>query len=214
MRVAVADDAVLFREGLVRILREDGFEITAAVGDAAALLAAFERSLPEVAILDVRMPPTHTDDGIRLAVQLRADHPEIGILLLSQHIEVHNAIELFRSSPSAFGYLLKDRVLDIDDFLDAVRRVGRGGSAIDPDIVARLVSSRPESDPLETLTPRERDVLALMAEGLTNTGIATRLHLGQRTIETHVTGVFAKLGLNGSATDHRRVRAVLTYLSA
>lgn len=214
MRVAVGDDAVLFREGLVRILAEDGFEVTSAVGDAVQLARAIEEDPPEVAIVDVRMPPTNTDDGIRLARQLRTDHPGVGILLLSQYVEVRNAIELFGSAPAGLGYLLKDRVLEIDEFLDAVRRIGRGGSAIDPQIVARLVGRRPGADPLRLLSPREREVLGLMAEGLSNAAISARLYLGQRTIETHVNSVFAKLGLAATPDDHRRVRAVLTYLRA
>jgi len=214
VRVAVADDSVLFREGLVRILAEDGFEVTAAVGDAISLAHAVDKDPPDIAIIDVRMPPTHTDDGIRLARQLRTEHPGVGILLLSQYVEVRNAVELFRSAPAGLGYLLKDRVLEIDEFLDAVRRVGRGGSAIDHQIVARLVGRRPDADPLRLLTPREREVLALMAEGLSNAAISKRLYLGQRTIETHVNSVFSKLGLTVTADDHRRVRAVLTCLSA
>ena len=214
MRVAVGDDAVLFREGLVRILAEDGFQVTAAVGDAVSLARAVDAEPPDIAIIDVRMPPTHTDDGIRLARQLRIDHPGVGILLLSQYVEVRNAIELFGSAPAGLGYLLKDRVLEIEEFLDAVRRVGRGGSAIDPQIVARLVGRRHDADPLRLLTAREREVLALMAEGLSNAAISARLYLGQRTIETHVNSLFVKLGLAVTPDDHRRVRAVLAYLGA
>jgi DNA-binding NarL/FixJ family response regulator len=214
VRVVVADDAVLLREGLVRILAEDGFDVAAAVGRADDLIAAVEATHPDVAIVDVRMPPTHTDEGIAAARHLRLHHPGVGVLLLSQYVEVANALDLFRSDPAGLGYLLKDRVLEIDDFLDAVRRVARGGSAIDPEIVAHLVGTTTLRDPLDALSPREHAVLTLMAEGLSNIAISTRLFLGVRTIESHVNTVFTKLGLLATPDDHRRVRAVLAYLQA
>jgi DNA-binding NarL/FixJ family response regulator len=212
MRVALADDSVLLREGLARVLTDAGFEVVAQVGDADALHAAVELERPDVAIVDVRMPPTHTDEGARAAERLRAERPELGILLLSQVIESRRVLRLFQESPAGFGYLLKDRVLEIDDFLDAVRRVGRGGTAVDPAVVAQLMGRRVVDSPLHELSPREREVLGLMAEGRSNQAICAKLFLSPKTVETHVNRILQKLGLPPAAEDHRRVLAVLTYL--
>ena len=212
MRVVIAEDSVLLREGLVRVLTEAEFEVAAQVGDADALRAAVRREQPDVAIVDIRMPPTHTDEGARAAEEIRAEHPEVGILLLSQVVEPRHALRLFSESPEGFGYLLKDRVLEIDDFVDAVRRVARGGTAMDPEVVAQLLGRRRRSDRLEELTPREREVLGLMAEGRSNHGISGKLFLSPKTVETHVASIFMKLGLQQAPDDHRRVLAVLAYL--
>jgi DNA-binding NarL/FixJ family response regulator len=208
VRVVMGEDSVLFREGLARLLEDAGHEIVAKAADAPAVLRAVHETDPDLAIIDIRMPPEHTDDGARAARLIRADFPTLGIVLLSQHIESRHSVELVASG--RFGYLLKDRVLDVDDFLDALRRVATGGSALDPDIVTRLIGRRPPTDPLASLTPRERDVLALMAEGRTNVGIARRFHLTPRTVETHITNILAKLNLTSTTDeDHRRVLAVL-----
>jgi DNA-binding NarL/FixJ family response regulator len=207
----IAEDSVMLREGLARILGDEGFEVST-VGDPDELLDCIEAQLPDVAIVDVRMPPTHTDEGIRAAIEIRRRGHSTPLLLFSQYIETTRAIELLRSGSSGFGYLLKDRVLDVDDFLDAVRRVANGGTAIDPLIVAALVGTGDPPDLLTSLSPRELDVLRLMAEGLTNSAISSRLHMARRTVETHVNGVFTKLRLVPTQDDHRRVQAVLTYL--
>ncbi|GIF51473.1 LuxR family two component transcriptional regulator [Asanoa ferruginea] len=210
MRVVIGEDSALFREGLARLLADAGHEIVAKVGDAPSLVAAVTAHDPDLAVIDVRMPPDLTDDGARAARQIRATHPALGILLLSQHVEARHSVELVASG--GFGYLLKDRVFDVDDFLDALRRVATGGSALDPEVVARLLGPRRADDPLSALTSREREVLALMAEGRTNVGIARRLWLTDRTVETHVGSILGKLGLANSDEDHRRVLAVLMYL--
>ncbi|GIF96127.1 response regulator transcription factor [Catellatospora citrea] len=212
MRVVIAEDSALFREGLARLLEDAGCTVVAKVGDAGALLDAVREHQPELAIVDIRMPPDHTDDGARAAVTLRERHPRLGILLLSQQIETRHSVGLV--TRGGFGYLLKDRVFDVDDFLEALRRVAGGGSALDPEVVARLLAAPRRDDPLAALTPREREVLALMAEGRTNVGIARRLWLTDRTVETHVGSIMAKLGLAAGDEDHRRVLAVLTYLRA
>lgn len=212
MRVVLADDSVLLREGLCRVLSDAGFEVVAQVGDANALLMAVELERPDVAIVDVRMPPSHTDEGVRAAERLRAERPELGILLLSQVIESRRVLRLFQESPAGFGYLLKDRVLEIDDFLDAARRVGRGGTAVDPAVIAQLMGRRIADSPLYELSPREREVLGLMAEGRSNQAICGKLFLSPKTVETHVNRILQKLGLPPAAEDHRRVLAVLTYL--
>ena len=214
MRVVVAEDSVLFREGLVRVLEDAGFDVVAQARDALELRSAVERERPDVAIVDVRMPPTHTDEGTRVAKELKADRPELGVLVLSQVVETKHALELFSERPEGFGYLLKDRVLAIDDFLDAVRRVEAGGTAIDPEVVGQLMGRRRERDPLEELAPREREVLSLMAEGLSNRGLCERLFLSPKTIETHVNSIFTKLDLAPAPDDHRRVLAVLAFLRA
>lgn len=214
MRIVVADDAVLLREGLVRILVEEGHEVCAAVGSGPDVIRAFRAYLPDLVITDVRMPPTHSDDGIAAAREIRSTHPDAAIVLLSQHIQAIAAMDLFQANPAGLGYLLKDRVLQIDDFLASVRRVAGGGTAVDPDVVAQLVGTNaPTRDALSNLTERETNVLALMAEGLSNTGIGDRIHVGVRTVETYVGAVFAKLDLQVDAEEHRRVKAVLAYLA-
>jgi DNA-binding NarL/FixJ family response regulator len=210
VRIVIGEDSVLFREGLVRLLMDAGHEIVGKAEDAASLVTVVREQRPELAIIDIRMPPDHTDDGARAARILREEHPDLGIVLLSQHLETRHSVELV--TQGHFGYLLKDRVFDVDDFLDALRRVAAGGSALDPEVVARLIRPARPDDPLATLTSREREVLALMAEGRTNLGIARRLWLTDRTIETHVSSIMAKLGLADSAEDHRRVLAVLAWL--
>ena len=212
MRVVIAEDSPLFREGLTKVLADGGFEVVAAVGDATALRKAVADEPPDVAILDVRMPPTHTDEGALAAKELGAEHPDLGILLLSQVVEAHHALELFTERPKGFGYLLKDRVLLLDEFLESVRRVANGGTAIDPEVVSELFGRRRAQDPLEDLTPREREVLSLMAEGRSNRGICEKLFLSPKTVETHVNSIFGKLRLAPAPDDHRRVLAVLAFL--
>jgi len=214
VRVVVADDSPLLREGVAHVLAENGFEVVAQVGDATALLHAVERSQPELAIVDVRMPPTQTDEGARAAVEIRSRYPDVGLLLLSQVIEAQYALTLLSEHPHGFGYLLKDRVLAIDEFIQSVNRVAAGGTAIDPDVVSQLLGRRRAQDPLDELTPREREILALMAEGRSNHGICQKLFLSPKTVESHVHNIFAKLGITATGDDHRRVLAVLTYLRA
>jgi DNA-binding NarL/FixJ family response regulator len=211
VRIVIGEDGTLFREGLARLLDDAGHEVVAKTVDAPSLIAAVDTTLADLAIVDIRMPPDNTDDGARAARILRANHPELGIVLLSQHMETNHSVELVSSG--RFGYLLKDRVFDVDDFLDALRRVANGGSALDPEVVSLLLSPLRASDQLAALTPREREVLALMAEGRTNRGIARRLWLTERTVETHVASILAKLGLGADEEDHRRVLAVLTFLN-
>ena len=213
MRVVIADDCALLREAVARILRHGGFEVAAQAGDGDGLLAATARYRPDVAIVDVRMPPDYEDEGMRAAAEIRRSYPRTAVLVLSQHVETRHALELV-ATEGGFGYLLKHRVLDVDDFLDAARRVCEGGSALDPEVVATLVSPQRHEAALDELTPREREVLALMAEGLTNAAIAKKLWLTERTVETHVRSILSKLGLPLSGDDHRRVLAVLTYLRA
>lgn len=210
MRIVIAEDAVLFREGLQRLLTEAGHEVVAAVGDADALIQAVRDHEPALTVIDVRMPPTFTDDGARAAELLRGERSDRPMLLLSQHIETRHSVSLVASG--AFGYLLKDRVLRVDDFLDAVRRVAEGGSALDPEVVAALLTPTSRDDPLAALTGREREVLALVAEGRTNAGIAKHLVVAERTVETHIRTIFRKLGLADNGDGHRRVLAVLTHL--
>ncbi len=215
MRVIVADDAVLLREGIVRILNREGYDVVAAVGTGPDLLSAAEALTPDLIVADVRMPPNNLHDGIEAVRAIRITRPATAAVLLSQYVEATAAMDLFRDGPAGLGYLLKDRIVQIDDFLDGLRRVASGGSAMDPAIVAQLLD-RPTAngDPLETLTDREREVLALMAEGLSNGGISARLHIGVRTVETHTNLVFRKLALYAAPDEHRRVRAVLAYLDA
>ena len=214
LRVVLADDSVLLREGLARLLEESGFEVAGQSGDAEDLLRKVGAHRPDVAVVDVRMPPSHTDEGLRAAHQIRADHPGVGVLVLSQYVEEAYALELLSESTERTGYLLKDRVADVDTFTDAVRRVAGGGSALDPEVVALLLGRRRREDPLEALTPREREVLGLMAEGRTNAGIAKQLWLTEKTVEKHISSLLGKLGLSLSADGHRRVLAVLAYLRA
>jgi DNA-binding NarL/FixJ family response regulator len=215
MRLVVADDAVLLREGLVRILSDDGYDVIDAVATGPELVASALAHRPELVIADVRMPPNHTDDGIAAVRQIRFAIPGTAAILLSQYVEAAAAMDLFQDNPVGLGYLLKDRIVQVDDFLDAVRRVASGGCAIDPAVVVQLLGRMPgHDDLLAELTDRERDVLALMAEGLSNAGIGGRLHVGVRTVETYINGVFTKLGLHTDVDEHRRVKAVLAYVNA
>jgi DNA-binding NarL/FixJ family response regulator len=213
VRVVIAEDSLLLREGLATLLTEAGFEVVARAADADDLLLKVRSYKPDVVITDVRMPPTQTDEGAAAAETIRAEHPEIGVLLLSQGVEVKRALRLFSDHRGGFGYLLKDRVVDVEDFLDAVRRVARGGTAVDPEVVAQLVGRHRPDDPLDELTERERAVLGLMAEGRSNQGIGKTLFLSPKTVETHIHAIFQKLGLEAGADDHRRVLAVLAYLT-
>jgi DNA-binding NarL/FixJ family response regulator len=210
VRLVIAEDTVLLREGLAGLLEEAGHDVVARVGDAESLLAVVAEHDPDLAIVDVRMPPTFTDEGMLAAVEIRRRHPRTAVLVLSQHVESSHAVDLVGSG-GGFGYLLKDRVLDVDEFLDAAERVRRGGSALDPEVVKRLLAPQ-EDDVLAPLTPREREVLGLMAEGLSNTGIAERLVVSLGAVEKHISNVFTKLGLEHETAAHRRVLAVLTYL--
>jgi DNA-binding NarL/FixJ family response regulator len=209
MRIVIGEDSALFREGLARLLEDAGHSVVAKASDAPSLVAAVEEHKPDLAIVDIRMPPDRTDDGARAARQLRDRDASLAIVLLSQHLESRHSVELVASGH--FGYLLKDRVFDVEDFLDTLQRVAAGGSALDPEVVATLLGPS-RRNPLALLTPREREVLALMAEGRTNAGIAVRLFLTERTIETHIASILSKLGLGESAHEHRRVLAVLTWL--
>ena len=212
MRVVLAEDSVLLREGVARILDEAGFEVVGQAGNADELLLKVRSYSPDVAIVDIRMPPTHTDEGLRAAQEIREKHPTCGVLVLSQYVEATYAMELLAESAEGVGYLLKDRVSDVNEFADAVRRVGEGGSALDPTIVSQLVGRRRRDDPIDQLTPREREVLGLMAEGRSNSGIAEQLVVTDRAVEKHVTSIFSKLRLPAASEDHRRVLAVLAYL--
>lgn len=214
LRVVVADDSVLLREGLVRLLVEGGCDVVGQAGDAPELLRKTRAHKPDVAVIDVRMPPDNTDDGLRAALEIRGELPEIGVLVLSEHIEEHYALELIGDGAAGVGYLLKERVTDIEAFVDAVRRVARLESVIDAHVVGRLLRRYREADPLERLTGREREVLGLMAEGRSNHAIAARLMISERAIEKHVTSIFAKLDLPPAGEDHRRVLAVLRFLRA
>ena len=214
MRVVVADDSVLLREGVVRLLSENGFEVVGQAGDAEDLIRKVKAHKPDVAVVDIRMPPTNTDDGLRAALEIRAELPDTGVLVLSQYVEEGYALDLVGDSAGGVGYLLKDRVADVERFVDSVRRVAEGGSALDPEVVSQLVGRARRDDPLEALTPREREVLALMAEGRSNAAIAAHLIVTERAVEKHVTSIFGKLGLAPAPEDHRRVLAVLTFLRA
>jgi DNA-binding NarL/FixJ family response regulator len=212
VRVMIAEDAGVLREGLAGLLAERGFDVVAAVPDAEALVTAVAADPPDVAVVDIRMPPTHTDEGLRAAIDLRRRFPGLAVLVFSQYIETRYAAELLADRSDGVGYLLKDRVAHVNQFVDAVRRVAEGGTALDPEVVSQLMAASRRSDRLDTLTPREREVLTLMAEGRSNAAIAAALVVSQRAIEKHVGNIFAKLDLPESDTDHRRVLAVLRYL--
>jgi DNA-binding NarL/FixJ family response regulator len=213
LRAVLADDSVLLRDGVARILEDAGIEVVAAVGDGEALLLAVESTRPDIALIDVRMPPTHTDEGIRAALEIRRRHPDVAVLVLSQYVEERYASDLLGSETAGVGYLLKDRVVDIADFVAAVRRVAAGGSAVDAEVVRQLIGRSGRVSDLDRLTPRELEVLDLMAQGLSNTGIAERLVVSLGAVEKHISNVFTKLGLDHESSAHRRVLAVLTYLA-
>jgi len=214
VRVVIADDSVLLREGAARLLADAGIEVVGQAGDGEELLRKVNAHKPDVAIVDIRMPPTHSDEGLQAAARIRAEHPGTGILVLSQYVEEHYARELMADGAEGVGYLLKDRIADVERLTEAVRRVADGGSVLDPEVVAQMLGRRREEGPLDTLTPREREVLEAMAEGLGNRAIAERLHLSERAVERHVTAIFQKLDLSREAGGHRRVLAVLAYLDA
>ena len=212
MRVVVAEDNTLLREGVARLLEDAGMEVIGRHENADALLADVRDNAPDVAIVDIRLPPSHTDEGLRAAAEIREHHPGTGVLVLSQHVELGLAFKLLADSVERTGYLLKDRIGDVGEFAEAVRRVANGGTALDPTIVSQLLSRKRDDDPLANLTPREREVLELMAEGSSNQAIADRLVISLRAVEKHVTSIFAALGLPSTGLEHRRVLAVLTYL--
>ncbi len=213
MRVVIADDSVLLRAGIVRLLEDAGFDVVAQASDAEDLLRKVRAHKPDVAVTDIRMPPTQSDEGLRAAQQIRREMPDVGVLVLSQFIDEGYAAELLQGSAEGIGYLLKDRVSDVSAFTDALRRVGEGGSALDPEVVSQLLGRRRANDPLDRLTPREREVLGHMAEGRSNAAIARELVVTERAIEKHVTSIFSKLGLSSAEDGHRRVLAVLAYLN-
>lgn len=212
MRVALADDAAVLREGLARVLAEAGIEVAAQVGTAEELLAAVEELRPDVAVVDIRMPPTWNDEGLAVAEEIRRRYPQVGVLLLSQYIEAEYALRLLEGGSERIGYLLKERVLDVGDLVRAIERVAAGETVVDPALVSQLLGRAREGSPLDQLTPREREVLSLMAEGLTDRGISARLFVTPNTVETHVRHIIGKLGLPATPADNRRVRAVLAYL--
>ncbi|MFD4762969.1 response regulator [Streptomyces sp. NPDC058439] len=214
MRVVIAEDMAILRAGLVQLLEDEGHEVVAAVHDAERLKAAVAEHSPDVVVSDIRMPPTHTDEGLRAALELRRDAPRLPVLIFSQYVEARYAALLLSSGSAGVGYLLKERVLDTQDFVDALVRVAAGGTALDPEVVAQLVAASPSRSTVGTLTPREREVLGLMAEGRSNVAIARQLVLSERSVEKHVANIFAKLDLSVSETDHRRVLAVLHHLGA
>jgi DNA-binding NarL/FixJ family response regulator len=214
VRVTIAEDSALLREGLVRLLVDEGHEVVAAVGDARALLGAVEREQPDVVVADVRMPPTHSDEGVVAALEIRRRWPRVGVLVLSQYVERRHTAQLIGDDGGRVGYLLKDRVAQVGEFLDALERVGSGGAAFDPEVVRQLLAAVRHTDPLARLTPRERDVLDAMAEGLTNAGTAERLRMSVSAVEKHVASIFGKLGIAETAGYSRRVLAVLRYLGS
>ncbi len=212
MHIVIAEDSAVLRDGLTHILTSRGHRVAAAVADAPALLAAVEEHRPEIAVADIRMPPTHTDEGLRAAIAIRRDHPATAVLLFSQYIETRFATDLLATGAQKIGYLLKDRVADVSDFIDALTRVAAGGTVLDPDVITQMLNSGRHADHLAMLTGREREVLALMAQGRSNTAIAEELVLAYGSVEKHITSIFTKLGLPVSSSDHRRVLAVLHYL--
>jgi DNA-binding NarL/FixJ family response regulator len=212
MRIVIAEDAAVIRAGLAEILTDRGHEIVAAVGDAEALKDAVAARQPDVAIVDVRMPPSHTDEGLRAAIAIRRDHPGVGILVFSQYVETRYAADLLATRSGGVGYLLKDRVANVAEFTDAVTRIAGGGTALDPEVVSGLLNASRHASALSTLTAREHDVLALMAEGRSNSAVADRIFVSERAVEKHISNIFTKLGLPPSDSDHRRVLAVLAYL--
>jgi DNA-binding NarL/FixJ family response regulator len=212
MRIVIADDAVLLREGAARLLEDAGFEVVAQAGDAEDLMRKVRAHKPDVAVIDIRMPPDNLDDGLRAALEIRSELPDVGLLLLSQYVEERYLSQLLADGGEGVGYLLKDRVADVDRLSDAVRRVAEGGSVLDPEVVAHMLGRREREGPLDELTPREREVLGLMAEGRTNRAIAEQMVVSERAVERHVTAIFGKLGLSTSEGDHRRVLAVLAFL--
>jgi len=212
VRVVIAEDSVLLRQGLVHLLTDAGMEVVAAADDADRLLRVVDEHLPDICVVDIRMPPTHTDEGVRAALVIRAQHPDVSVLMLSQYVEERYATDLIASHTSGFGYLLKDRVADVTEFVEAVRRVADGGTALDPEVVSQLLVRSRRVDPLAGLTPRETDVIRLMAEGRSNAGIAAELVVSEGAVEKHVSSIFTKLGLPPAEQDHRRVLAVLRWL--
>jgi DNA-binding NarL/FixJ family response regulator len=214
VRIVLGEDSVLLREGMARLLEDSGFDVVGRAGDAEDLLRKVRAHKPDVAIVDIKMPPTHTDEGLRAARTIRTELPQTAVLVLSQYVEEEYALDLLSESAEGVGYLLKDRVADVDRFVDSILRVAGGGSALDPEIVSRMLGRRRRDDPLDELTQRERQVLALMAEGRSNRAIAAELVITDRAVEKHVTAIFTKLDLPATADDHRRVLAVLVYLKA
>jgi len=214
VRLILADDSVLIREGLASILREAGFTVVAQASDAQALLDAVDAEKPDACVVDIRMPPTHTTEGLVAALDIRKRHPEIAVLVLSQHVETHYAMQLLGGNPAGVGYLLKDRLSNVAEIVDAIRHIAAGRSVIDPTVVARLIGRRREDDPKESLTARERDVLALMAEGRSNRAIGQQLFLSPKTVEAHVSSIFSKLGIEDTPDDNRRILSVLAWLRA
>jgi DNA-binding NarL/FixJ family response regulator len=212
MRVVIAEDSVLLREGTARILTEAGMEVVGQAGDADDLLRKVRGHKPDVAIVDIRMPPDHVDEGLRAAIQIRQEHPDTGVLILSQYVEEHYVVELLSQGTEGVGYLLKDRVVQVDRFVEAIERVAQGGSVLDPEVVSEMLGRKRSSGGVEGLTPREREVLAAMAEGYSNREIAEQLVVTERAVERHVTSIFEKLGLSPASGGHRRVLAVLAYL--
>ena len=214
LRIVIAEDAAIMRDGLTQTLTRRGHEVVAAVADAVSLRQAVDAHLPDVAIIDVRMPPTHTDEGLRAAQSIHADHPGVGVLVFSQYIETQSAAELFAGAPAGVGYLLKDRVADVGDFIEAISRVAHGGTVLDPEVVRHLLRASRQADSLAMLTPREREVLSLIAQGRSNAAIADVLVISPRVVEKHVASIFAKLGLAPSDNDNRRVIAAIKYLES
>jgi len=214
LRIVIAEDAAIMRDGLTQTLTRRGHDVVAAVADAVSLRQAVDAHLPDVAIIDVRMPPTHTDEGLRAAQAIHADHPGVGVLVFSQYIETQSAAELFARAPAGVGYLLKDRVADVSDFIEAISRVAHGGTVLDPEVVRHLLRASRQADSLAMLTPREREVLSLIAQGRSNTAIADALVISPRVVEKHVASIFAKLGLAPSDNDNRRVIAAIKYLES